>query len=151
MEAANKGAKLAGGKSIGLNISIPFEQYINKYVPDELKFEFHYFFMRKFWFVYLAKTLVVFPGGFGTMDEFMEVLTLLQTDKIKKELKVVVYDETYWKEIINFDALIKHGMISASDMKLINFANTPQQAFEIITAHLNKFYMNGKPKTKKDA
>jgi len=105
MEAANRGAILAGGKSIGLNISLPFEQSSNRYISKGLNFEFHYFFMRKFWFAYLAKALVVFPGGFGTMDEMMEILTLLQTNKIRKKLTVVIYGSEYWKKIINFDEL----------------------------------------------
>jgi uncharacterized protein (TIGR00730 family) len=142
MEAANKGANLAGGLSVGLNISIPFEQFINAYVPPELKFEFHYFFMRKFWFVYLAKALIVFPGGFGTMDEFFEVLTLLQTGKIKKQMKVIVYDEKYWKKVINFDALIDFGTINPEDMDLFSFCNTPMQAFKEITEHFEKNYLN---------
>lgn len=140
MEAANKGAKLAGGSSMGLNISIPFEQFVNKYVDPELAFEFHYFFMRKFWLVYLAKSLVVFPGGFGTLDELMEVLTLMQTGKIKKEMKVVIYDEKYWKQIVNFEALIENGMISKADMKLFDFCNTVDEAFESITKHFEKNY-----------
>jgi uncharacterized protein (TIGR00730 family) len=144
MEAANKGAKIAGGHSIGLNISIPFEQFINKYVPDELSFEFHYFFMRKFWFAYLAKALVVFPGGFGTMDEFFEILTLLQTGKIKKKLLLVVYDEKYWSSIINFNGLIEHGVISKSDMNYFSFCNTVDEAFNLITAHFEKNYLGEK-------
>ncbi|MCU7496019.1 MAG: LOG family protein [Ignavibacteria bacterium] len=142
MEAANKGAKLAGGFSIGLNISIPFEQFVNKYVTPELRFEFHYFFMRKFWFVYLAKSLIVFPGGFGTMDEFMEVLTLLQTGKIKKQMKVIVYDEKYWKKVLNFDALIEYGTINPEDLDLMSFCNTPEEAFKEITQHFEKNYLN---------
>lgn len=142
MEAANKGAKLAGGISIGLNISLPFEQYVNKYVTPELMFEFHYFFMRKLWFTYLAKSLIVFPGGFGTMDEMMEVLTLVQTGKIKKQMKIIVYDEKYWKKIINFDALIEYGTISPEDMKLFSFCNTPQEAFRQITQYFEKFYLH---------
>lgn len=140
MEAANKGARLAGGDSIGMNISIPFEQSVNPYVKPELAFEFHYFFMRKFWFVYLAKALIVFPGGFGTLDEFMEVLTLLQTKKIKKEMKVIVYDEKYWREIIDFDALIQHGTINKKDLKLFDFCNTIDEAFQKVTAHFAKYY-----------
>lgn len=142
MEAANKGAKLAGGLSIGLNISIPFEQYINRHVTPELMFEFHYFFMRKFWFTYLAKSLIVFPGGFGTMDELMEVLTLVQTGKIKKQMKIIIYDEKYWKKILNFDALIEYGTISPEDMKLFSFCNTPQDAFKQITQYFEKFYLH---------
>ena len=145
MEAANKGAKKAGGTSIGLNISIPMEQFANKYIDPEYVFEFHYFFMRKFWFVYLAKTLVAFPGGFGTLDELMEVLTLVQTDKIKKEMKIIIYDSLYWKQIINFDALIEHGMISKSELKLFDFCDTVDEAFYSITNHFSKHYLiNGK-------
>ncbi|MFA7289577.1 MAG: TIGR00730 family Rossman fold protein [Melioribacteraceae bacterium] len=138
MEAANKGAKKAGGPSIGFNISIPFEQYVNPYVMPEYAFEFHYFFMRKFWFSYLAKALVVFPGGFGTLDELMEVLTLVQTRKIKKDMKIIIYDEIFWKEIINFEALIEHGVISKNDMKLFSFCNNVEQAYNEITGFLTK-------------
>jgi hypothetical protein len=144
MEAANKGAKLAGGNSIGLNISIPFEQYINKYVPPELSFEFHYFFMRKFWFAYLAKCLIVFPGGFGTMDEFFEIVTLLQTRKIKKKMLLVVYDEKYWKNIINLNGLIENGVIGKSDLSILNFCNTVDEAFTTIVNHFDKYYLSKK-------
>lgn len=144
MEAANKGAKVVGGKSIGLNISIPFEQFVNKFVTPELAFEFHYFFMRKFWFAYLAKALVVFPGGFGTLDELMEMITLLQTGKIKKNLKVVIYDSMYWNDIIDFDKLVKYGMISKKDLQLFDFCDTIDQAFERITTHFEKNYLNDK-------
>lgn len=143
MEAANKGASKARGKSIGLNISIPFEQFVNHYVSEELAFEFHYFFMRKFWLVYLAKALIVFPGGFGTLDELMEVLTLIQTEKIKKDMKVVVYGEEFWKSIINFDALIDNGVISKSDMELFDFCNTPEEAFNNIKTYFEEHYLNG--------
>ena len=112
MEAANRGAADAGGKTVGLNIGLPFEQFPNPYITPELSFEFHYFFMRKFWFAYLAKALVVFPGGFGTLDELMEILTLTQTQKLAKKMTVLLYGSEYWKEIINFDALVKYGMIS---------------------------------------
>lgn len=149
MEAANKGAKLAGGHSIGLNISIPFEQFVNKYVDPELAFEFHYFFMRKLWFIYLAKALIVFPGGFGTMDELMEVLTLVQTKKITKKMKVIMFDENYWREVINFDALIEHGTISREDMKLFDFCSSIDEAFDRITAHFNKYFLNKKKIIKK--
>ncbi len=141
MEAANKGAKLAGGDSIGLNISIPFEQFGNKYLKPESTFEFHYFFMRKFWFVYLAKALIVFPGGFGTLDEFMEVLTLMQTKKIKKNMKVIIYDEKFWKQIINFDKLIEFGTVSKSDMKLFDFCSTVDEVYNKVTGHFEKFYL----------
>lgn len=146
MEAANKGAKLAGGDSIGLNISIPFEQFGNKYLKPESTYEFHYFFMRKFWFVYLAKALIVFPGGFGTLDEFMEVITLMQTKKIKKDMKVIMYDEKFWKDIINFDKLIEYGTVSKSDMKLFDFCSSIDDVFEKVTAHFHKYYLNGAAK-----
>lgn len=144
MEAANKGAKKAGGYSIGLNISIPFEQFVNKYVTKDLSFEFHYFFMRKFWFAYLSKALIVFPGGFGTMDELFEILTLVQTEKIKKRLALVIYDEKYWKSIINFDNLIYEGVISESDMKLFHFCNNVNDAFNLVTNHLEKYFLREK-------
>ena len=135
MEAANRGAREAGGKTIGLNIRLPFEQFPNPYITPELSFEFHYFFMRKFWFAYLAKALVVFPGGFGTMDELMEILTLTQTQKLAKKMTVVLYGSTYWKEIINFDALVKYGMISPEDLNLFQYADDPQSARRIGRAH----------------
>lgn len=141
MEAANKGAKQAGGYSVGLNISIPFEQFVNRHVTPQLSFEFHYFFMRKFWFAYLSKALIVFPGGFGTMDELFEMLTLIQTGKIKKNLLVVIYDEKYWKSLINFDMLIEQGMISKTDMNLFQFCNTTEKAFDVITKHFEKHYL----------
>lgn len=144
MEAANKGAKLAGGYSIGLNISIPFEQFVNPYVSHDLSFEFHYFFMRKFWFAYLAKALIAFPGGFGTMDELFEILTLVQTGKIKKKLLIVIYDEKYWRKIINFDTLADNGMISRADLNLFSFCNTVDEAFELIKKHFEDNYLNEK-------
>ena len=140
MEAANRGASLAKGKSIGLNISLPFEQYPNPYIPPELNFEFHYFFMRKFWFVYLAKALVMFPGGFGTLDELMEVLTLMQTSKVKKKMTVVLYGREYWDEVLNFKAMVKHRVISAEDMALFRFADSPDEAFRTLTKELKKNY-----------
>jgi uncharacterized protein (TIGR00730 family) len=144
MEAANKGAKKAGGYSVGLNISIPFEQFVNKYVTKDLSFEFHYFFMRKFWFAYLSKALIVFPGGFGTMDELFEILTLIQTEKIRKKLALIIYDEKYWKSIINFDNLIYEGVISESDMKLFHFCNNIDDAFTIVKNHLEKNFLREK-------
>ncbi len=147
MEAANKGAKLAGGYSIGLNISIPFEQFVNKYVTNDLQFEFHYFFMRKFWFAYLSKALIVFPGGFGTMDELFEILTLVQTEKIRKKLCLVIYDEKYWKRIINFEALIDSGVISKEDLNLFHFCEDVESAYKIITTHLEKNFIKGKDLT----
>jgi uncharacterized protein (TIGR00730 family) len=140
MEAANKGACMARGKSIGLNISLPFEQFANPYISEALNFEFHYFFMRKFWFVYPAKALVVFPGGFGTMDELMELLTLLQTDKIKKKVAVVVYGTEYWNRIINFEEMVNHGVISQEDLDLFKFLDTPEDAFEYLKQFLTREY-----------
>jgi uncharacterized protein (TIGR00730 family) len=139
MEAANRGAADAGGKTIGLNIGLPFEQLPNPYITPDLSFEFHYFFMRKLWFAYLAKALIVFPGGFGTMDEMMEVLTLSQTQKLAKKIAIVLYGSTYWKQIINFDALIKHGMISPEDVDLFLYADDPETAFGMLKAHLTTY------------
>jgi uncharacterized protein (TIGR00730 family) len=141
MEAANKGARLAGGKSIGLNISLPFEQFANPYVSPDLNFEFHYFFMRKFWFVYLGKALVVFPGGFGTLDEMMEVLTLIQTKKLKKKIAVVLYGSSYWNRIIDFDEIVNHGMVSRSDLELFRFLDTPMEAFQYLKGFLTENYL----------
>src|SRR4051795_8187130 len=132
MEAANRGAHEAGGKTIGLNIRLPFEQYPNPYITPELNFEFHYFFMRKLWFAYLAKALVVFPGGFGTLDEMFEILTLTQTQKLAKKITVVVYGSDYWKKIFNLPALVDTGAISPKDIELFQYADTPEQAFEIL-------------------
>jgi uncharacterized protein (TIGR00730 family) len=141
MEAANRGAHEADGKTVGLNIGLPFEQFPNPYITPELNFEFHYFFMRKFWFAYLANALVVFPGGFGTLDEMMELLTLAQTQKLAKKLTIVVYGSKYWKEIINFDALVRHGMISREDLDLFQYADDPQTAFELLKAGLTTYAM----------
>jgi uncharacterized protein (TIGR00730 family) len=147
MEAANKGAILAGGKSIGLNVSLPFEQESNPYISKNLLFEFHYFFMRKFWFVYLAKALIMFPGGFGTFDELFEVLTLLQTKKVKKALPVVLYGKKYWDQVINFDALLKHNTISKEDLRLFRFADTPEEAFAYLKKELTGIYKKQRAKT----
>jgi uncharacterized protein (TIGR00730 family) len=144
MEAANRGAKKAGGYSVGLNISIPFEQFVNKYVTPDLSFEFHYFFMRKFWFAYLSKALVIFPGGFGTMDELFEILTLIQTEKIRKELAVIIYDSKYWNKILNFKGLVEMGMISKTDLNLFSVCDSIDDAFDIIVKHLKKHYTKEK-------
>jgi uncharacterized protein (TIGR00730 family) len=141
MEAANKGAALARGISIGLNIEIPFEQAANPYISRELSLDFHYFFMRKFWFVYLAKALVIFPGGFGTMDELMEVLTLLQTNKLHKPMPVLIYGSRYWNEVINLQAMVKWGTISPQDVNLLHFADTPAEAFEYLRTQLEQLYL----------
>ena len=136
MEAANRGAYEAGGKTIGLNIRLPFEQYPNPYITPSLNFEFHYFFMRKYWFAYLAKGLVVFPGGFGTLDEMFELLTLAQTRKLAKNMTVVLYGTSYWNEVINLDVLVDKGTISPRDRELFKTAETPEQAFEILKEDL---------------
>jgi len=141
MEAANKGAHRAGGKSIGLNISLPFEQFANGFVSADLNFEFHYFFMRKFWFVYLAKALVVFPGGFGTMDELMELLTLLQTNKIKKKVAVIMYGAKYWNKVFDFNEMVNHGMITKEDLQLFRFMDTPAEAFAYLQKFLTDTYL----------
>lgn len=132
MEAANRGAWEAGGKSIGLNIRLPFEQQPNRYITPALNFEFHYFFMRKYWFAYLAKALVVFPGGFGTLDEMFEILTLSQTNKLAKKIGIVVYGSDYWKQVIDFDALVQKGSIAPKDRQLFQFADTPEDAFTLL-------------------
>jgi uncharacterized protein (TIGR00730 family) len=141
MEAANRGACEAGGKTIGLNIGLPFEQRPNPYITPELSFEFHYFFMRKFWFAYLAKALVVFPGGFGTLDELCEILTLAQTKKLESKILIVLYGSEFWKEVLNFDALLKHGMIAESDLNLFRFADTPEDALQILKEGLTRYYL----------
>ena len=136
MEAANKGAHLAGGKSIGLNISLPREQFPNPYITEELKFEFHYFFIRKFWFAYLAKAMVILPGGFGTLDELMEVLTLIQTHKLRKKMPVVIYGREFWDEVIDFKTLIKWGTIEAEDLNLFHFSDSVDDAFTYLTSRI---------------
>jgi uncharacterized protein (TIGR00730 family) len=141
MEAANRGAAEAGGKTIGLNIGLPFEQFPNPYISKELCFEFHYFFMRKFWFAYLAKALVVFPGGFGTLDEMTEILTLCQTGKLDKKMIIVLYGSDYWKEIVNFDALVKYGTIAKEDLDLFQFADDPESAMKILKDGLTRLYL----------
>jgi uncharacterized protein (TIGR00730 family) len=146
MEAANLGAYEAGGKTIGLNIHLPFEQNPNTYITPSLNFEFHYFFMRKFWFAYLAKALVIFPGGFGTMDEFFEILTLAQTDKLAKKILVLIYGREYWNRIINFQAFVDAGTVSPQDMNLFHFANTPEEGFEFLRDGLTKYHLGGETK-----
>jgi uncharacterized protein (TIGR00730 family) len=136
MEAANLGAARGGGKSIGLNISIPMEQDPNPHISDGYSFEFHYFFMRKLWFLFLARAIVVFPGGFGTMDELMEMLTLIQTEKVTKRLPIVLYGSEYWDEVLDFDALVRWGTISKEDLKLFHRSDDPEEAFEYLKARL---------------
>ncbi|HVO80602.1 MAG TPA: TIGR00730 family Rossman fold protein [Terriglobales bacterium] len=149
MEAANLGAHEAGGKSIGLNINLPMEQMPNPYITSALNFEFHYFFMRKFWFAYLAKALVIFPGGFGTMDELFEILTLAQTEKLAKKILVVIYGSEYWKRVINFQAMVEAGTISATDVELFRMVDSPEEGFEFLRDGLTKYHLGAEqPKRK---
>ncbi len=137
MEAANYGAsQVEGGQSIGLNINLPFEQEPNPYITEELNFEFNYFFIRKFWFTYLCKAIIACPGGFGTFDEFFEILTLIQTGKTTKTIPIVLYGKDFWTKVVNFEALVEMGVISASDLKLFKIMDTPQEAFDYITGEL---------------
>ncbi len=145
MEAANRGAREAGGKTIGLNIRLPFEQYPNQYITPELNFEFHYFFMRKYWFAYLAKALVVFPGGFGTLDEFFEILTLAQTHKLAKKILVIVYGKEYWSRVLNLEALVDSGTISPEDVNGFTMVDTPEEALEVLKEGLTKFHLQPQP------
>jgi len=144
MEAANRGASMARGKTIGLNIQLPLEQDVNQYVSRELIFNFHYFFMRKFWFVYPAKALVVFPGGFGTMDELFEVLTLIQTKKPNKSMPVILFGSEFWDEIINFDALVRWGVVNAEDLEIFHKSDSVDDAFEHLTSRLEHLYLTPK-------
>jgi uncharacterized protein (TIGR00730 family) len=141
MEAANRGAHEAGGKTVGLNIRLPFEQGANPYITEGLHFEFHYFFMRKFWFAYLAKALVIFPGGFGTCDELFEVLTLMQTEKLAKKIEVVLYGNEYWEQVINFGVFSEWGAIEEQDLGLLRRADTPQEAFALLRDHLSAHHL----------
>jgi len=150
MEAANLGAHEAGGKSIGLNIQLPFEQHPNQFVTPSLNFQFHYFFMRKFWFAYLAKGLVIFPGGFGTMDELFEILTLAQTEKLAKKILVIIYGSEYWNKIINFQAFVDSGTISPQDLDLFKIVDNPEEAFEFLREGLTKYHLGGAPKQQRD-
>jgi len=141
MEAANLGASEAGGKTIGLNIRLPFEQFPNRYITPELNFEFHYFFMRKYWFAYLAKALVIFPGGFGTLDELFEILTLAQTEKLAKKIIVIIYGKEYWSRVLNLDALVDTGTISPEDKDLFCYVDTPEEGFEMLKEGLAKYHL----------
>ncbi len=141
MEAANRGAIEAGGKTVGLNIKLPFEQGPNPYITEGLHFEFHYFFMRKFWFAYLAKALVIFPGGFGTLDEMFEILTLMQTEKLAKKVQIVLYGAEYWDPILKLEPMLEWGAISKTDLQLLQRADTPQEAFEALKAHLLEYHL----------
>jgi len=144
MEAANRGASEARGMNVGLTISIPMEEFDNPYVTRELAFHFHYFFMRKFWFAYLAKAVIVFPGGYGTLDELFELLTLVQTRKMKKHMPIVLFGTEYWREIVDFDALVRHGMINAADVSLVHRTDSVDDAYDHIVKQLTKDAL-GKP------
>jgi len=141
MEAANRGAHEAGCKTLGFNIRLPFEQGANRYITDGLHFEFHYFFMRKFWFAYLAKALVIFPGGFGTLDEMFEILTLAQTQKLSKQLGVFLYGREYWEEVLHLKPLAEWGAISPADLDLLKWVDTPEEAFEQLRTHLISYHL----------
>jgi len=145
MEAANRGARDAGGKTIGLNIRLPFEQLPNPYITPELNFEFHYFFMRKYWFAYPAKALVVFPGGFGTLDELFEILTLAQTQKLAKKIIVIVYGREYWNRVLNLGALADAGAISPEDEQLFSFCDSPEEAFQSLKEGLTRYHLEARP------
>jgi uncharacterized protein (TIGR00730 family) len=146
MEAANLGAREAGGKTIGLNIRLPFEQMPNRYISPELNFEFHYFFMRKYWFAYLAKALVLFPGGFGTLDELFEILTLAQTEKLAKKILVLIYGKEYWNRVLNFDAMVEAGTISPEDAKLFCFVDSPEEGFQFLRDGLTRYHLGLPPR-----
>src|SRR5262245_56767199 len=141
MEAANRGAHEAGGKTIGLNIRLPYEQGANRYITDGLHFEFHYIFMRKFWFAYLASAIVIFPGGFGTLDEMFEILTLMQTEKLAKQIQIILYGPDYWDQILRLEPMSEWGAISAGDMDLVKRVDTPEQAFTLLKAHLTEHHL----------
>src|SRR5712692_5983130 len=146
MEAANLGAQEAGGKTIGFNINLPLEQNPNPYITPSLNFEFHYFFMRKFWFAYLAKALVIFPGGFGTLDELFEILTLAQTEKLAKKILVVIYGSEYWKKVINFQAMVDAGTVAPQDVDLFRMVDSPEEGFEYLRDGLTKYHLGPQPK-----
>jgi uncharacterized protein (TIGR00730 family) len=146
MEAANLGAQEAGAKTIGLNIQLPFEQNPNPYITSSLNFEFHYFFMRKFWFAYLAKALVIFPGGFGTFDELFEILTLAQTQKLAKKILVVIYGSEYWNKLLDFQVMVDAGTISPQDLELFKIVDSPEEGFEFLRDGLTRYHMGPQPK-----
>jgi uncharacterized protein (TIGR00730 family) len=148
MEAANRGAQEAGAKTIGLNIHLPFEQMPNSHITPSLNFEFHYFFMRKFWFAYLSKALVIFPGGFGTLDELFEILTLAQTQKLAKKILVVIYGSEYWNRLINFQTMLDAGAISPEDLELFKIVDSPEEGFEFLREGLTKYHLGPEPKRK---
>lgn len=150
MEAANQGAKEAGGKTIGLNIRLPYEQMPNQFITPELNFEFHYFFMRKYWFAYLAKALVIFPGGFGTLDELFEILTLAQTQKLAKKILVLIYGREYWSRILNFQALVDSGTVAQEDLNLFRIVDTPEEGFQHLREGLSKYHLQPPARREKE-
>ena len=143
MEAANKGAAEVGGKNIGLTISLPFEDSGNQWISEGLNMKFHYFFMRKFWFVYLAKAIIVWPGGFGTLDELMEVLTLIQTGKIKKRLPIVLYGKEFWENVVNWDYLVEIGTISKTDLDLFVITDNIEDTYNYVTNFIDDNQLKG--------
>ncbi|MEE8336175.1 MAG: LOG family protein [Candidatus Neomarinimicrobiota bacterium] len=143
MEAANRGAHEAKGPALGLSISLPREQQGNKWISEDLEINFHYFFMRKFWFLYLVKALVVWPGGFGTLDEVMELLTLIQTKKLRKNIPIILFDQEFWGQIVNWEFMVEKGVISSEDLKLFHFSNSVQDAFEFLTDKVTKLHLSG--------
>src|SRR6267142_1797082 len=145
MEAANRGAYEAGGKSIGLSIELPHEQFANAYISPELSFNFHYFFMRKLWFAQMAKALIVFPGGFGTMDELWEMMTLSQTGKLPKNNLILIYGKKYWDDVMNLKAMVRWGTINESEFKQVQFADNVEDAFEVVRNNLEKYHMDADP------
>ncbi|HET7226723.1 MAG TPA: TIGR00730 family Rossman fold protein [Candidatus Eisenbacteria bacterium] len=149
MEAANRGAADAGGRTIGLNIGLPHEQRPNAWVTPELSFQFHYFFMRKLWFAHLARAMVAFPGGFGTLDELFEILCLVQTGKIARDIPVLLYGSDYWKSLINFDVLVRHGTIAPADLELFHFVDSPAAAFAMLEHSLAPAFEHPGPRIAK--
>jgi uncharacterized protein (TIGR00730 family) len=141
MEAANRGASEAGGLNVGLNISLPHEQMPNPYITHSLMFDFHYFMMRKFWFAYLAKALVIFPGGFGTLDELFELLTLAQTGKLRKEIPIVLYGSEYWDEVADFDAMVRWGTVAPVDLNRLHRTDSVDEAYEHLTSELEARFL----------
>ena len=145
MEAANRGAYEAGGKSIGLSIELPHEQFANPYISPELSFNFHYFFMRKLWFAQIARALIVFPGGFGTMDELWEMMTLSQTGKMPKHTLILIYGRKYWNDVLNLKGMVRWGTINQNEYDLLQYADNVEEAFELIRAGLEKYHMQVDP------
>ena len=143
MEAANQGAAEAKGSAVGLSISLPYEKNGNQWISDDLEIHFHYFFMRKFWFLYLAKAMVVWPGGFGTLDELMEALTLIQTQKLRKKIPIVLFDEEYWTNIVNWDYMIEKGVIAKSDINYFKFCNSVDEAYKYLTEKITSTHLKG--------